>query len=119
MNIFFKIIINSLAIVITAWLLGDAIVLDGFTMAIGVAIVLSIFNVTLKPLLIILTLPATIFSFGLFLFAINALVIMAADSLLDGFEVRGFGWALLFSLILSLVNSFLVNLGKNKRNTNR
>lgn len=115
MNIFIKIIINTLAIFITAWLLGDAVLLHSFGAAIWVALALSIFNVTLKPLLIILTLPATIFSFGLFLFVINALIIMAADHLVDGFEVRSFLWAMFFSLILSIVNSFLVKLGKPKR----
>lgn len=115
MNIFIKIIINTLAIFITAWLLGDAILLQSFSAALWVALALSIFNVTLKPLLIILTLPATIFSFGLFLFVINAIIIMAADNLVDGFEVRSFWWAMIFSLILSIVNSFLVKLGKSKR----
>tara|TARA_R110002096_G_scaffold431885_1_gene647625 strand:- start:28981 stop:29340 length:360 start_codon:yes stop_codon:yes gene_type:complete len=119
MNIFIKIIINTLAIFITAWLLGDAVILNSIIAAIWVALALSVFNVTLKPLLILLTLPATIFSFGLFLFVINALLIMAADHLVDGFAVLNFGWALLFSLILSLVNSFLVKLGKPKSQRSR
>lgn len=119
MNIVVKIIINTLAIFITAWLLGDAIVLDGFTTAIWIALVLSIFNVTLKPLLILLTLPATLFSFGLFLFVINALLIMAADNLIDGFQVQSFWWALLFSLLLSVINSFLTRLGKDDDSARR
>jgi len=116
-NFIIKLIINTLGVFAAAWLLSPAVQLEGdFTTAILVALVLIIFNVTLKPLLIFFTLPATIVTFGLFLFVINALVIMAADSLISGFEVRNFWWALLFSLLLSIINSFLYNLGDKRVN---
>ncbi len=115
-NWLIKLVVSTLGVFVTAWILGDAIVLTGFTSALLVALVLSIFNVTLKPLLIFFTLPATIFTFGLFLFVINAVLIMGADALIDGFAVRNFWWALLFSLVLSIINSMLFSLGdRNKR----
>ena len=80
---------------------------DDFWTAIALAVVLAFLNAIVKPIIIILTLPATLLTFGLFLFAINAGMILLADYLLDGFRVDGFLWALLFSLLLSLVTSLL------------
>ncbi len=110
-----RLIVNTLSIFITAWILGDAVQIGSIGIAILVAIVLLVFNITLKPLLILLTLPATIVTFGLFLFVINALIIMAADSLVAGFSVANFWWALLFSLVLSIVNAMLFSLGERSR----
>jgi putative membrane protein len=110
-NLLIKLIVSTLSVFITAWILGDAVILEGFGTAILVAVVLAVFNVTLKPLLIFFTLPATLVTFGLFLFVINALIIMAADSLIAGFTVVNFWWALLFSLVLSVVNGLLYGLG--------
>ena len=80
---------------------------DDFWTAIALAVVMAFLNAIVKPIIIILTLPATLLTFGLFLFAINAGMILLADYLLDGFRVDGFLWALLFSLLLSLVTSLL------------
>jgi len=113
-NLLVKLIVNTLSVFITAWILGDAVRLDGFGTAILVAIVLALLNITVKPLLIFFTIPATIFTLGLFLFVINAVVILLADNLISGFAVRGFWWALLFSLVLSFVNSLLNSFGKEK-----
>jgi putative membrane protein len=114
MNFLVKLIVNAIAVVVTAWILGDSIQLDGFGTAIIVALVLVLLNITLKPVLVIFTLPATVFTFGLFLFVINALVILAADYLVSGFSVQSFWWALLFSLVLSIINSMLFSLGDKK-----
>lgn len=114
-NLLLKLIVNTLGIFITGWILGDAVHLDSFWTAILVALVLAVFNVTLKPLLVFLTLPATIFTFGLFLFVVNALIIMAADALIAGFDVANFWWALLFSLVLSVINGMLFTLGERSR----
>ncbi len=114
-NLIIKLIVNTLGVFVTAWILGDAVKLTGWVSALFVAAVLAVFNVTLKPLLIFFTLPATIFTFGLFLFVINALLIMGADALVSGFEVRNFWWALLFSLLLSIINSMLFSLGDRNR----
>lgn len=99
-------LLNALAIFLTAQLL-PGITVNGYTTALLVSIVLGLINIFLKPLLILLTLPATILTLGLFLFVINAFMIMLADSLIAGFAVANFWWALLFSLVLTVINSLL------------
>jgi putative membrane protein len=114
-NWFVRVLVSSLAVFITAYLLPHVFVANAAT-AIMIAILLSFLNTFLKPILIILTLPVTILSLGLFLLVINAGIILMADYLLVEFKVDGFIWALVFSLILSLVNSFLEQLlGTNKK----
>jgi putative membrane protein len=81
--------------------------IDSFWTAIVLALVLAILNILVKPVLIILTLPITILTFGLFLFVINACIILLAGKFVNGFHVDGFGWALLFSLLLSILTSML------------
>jgi putative membrane protein len=110
-SLLLRLLANTIGIFVTAWILGDAVRLDGVSSAVAVAIVLAILNTFLKPILILFTLPATLFSLGLFLFVINAIVIMLADSMLSGFSVSSFWWALIFSLVLSFVNSLLRNFG--------
>ena len=75
---------------------------------------------TLKPLLILFTIPVTVITLGFFLLVINAIIILVADQLLRGFEVDGFWWALLFSLLLWITNSFLKDVsGQNKKKRSR
>jgi len=81
--------------------------IDTFWTAVVFAVVLAILNIFIKPLIILLTLPVTILTLGLFLFVINALVVLLASKFVSGISIAGFGWALLFSLILSLVTSVL------------
>jgi putative membrane protein len=81
--------------------------IDSFWTAIVLALVLAVLNILVKPVLIILTLPITILTFGLFLFVINACIILLAGKFVNGFHVDGFGWALLFSLLLSILTSML------------
>jgi len=81
--------------------------IKNFWAAIILAVVLAILNAIVKPILIILTLPLTLVTLGLFLFVINAGIILIADNFIDGFNVDGFWWALLFSLLLSIVTSIL------------
>ena len=69
------------------------------------AIVLALLNTFIKPLLVIFTFPITIVTLGLFLFVINAIIILLADKFMDGIKIDGFLWALIFSLILSVVSS--------------
>jgi putative membrane protein len=78
-----------------------------FKVAIIFALVLAVLNAIVKPLLILLTLPITIITLGLFLFVINAIIILLADKLMDGVKIDGFLWALVFSLILSVISSAL------------
>ncbi len=110
-SLLIRLIVNTLSVFLAAWILEPYVQLSGFGTAILVAIVLGLLNLTIKPLLILLTIPATLVTFGLFLFVINALVIMAADSLVGGFTVQNFWWALIFSLLLSFINSLLFRLG--------
>lgn len=110
-----RIIISSLAVMITAWLLPGVHVEDYLT-GILVALVLALLNAFLKPLLVIFTLPATLFTFGLFLFVINAVIILIADKLVSGLSVGGFWWAMLFSVVLTLITSILQSLGTKRRN---
>ena len=91
--------------------------IDSFWTAIILAVVLAVLNAILKPILIILTLPITLVTFGLFLFVINAAIILLADKFIDGFDVDGFWWALLFSLLLSTVSAVLYKEEPTKQNT--
>jgi putative membrane protein len=71
------------------------------------AIVIALLNKFVKPLLIILTIPATLFTFGLFLLVINASVLLMASELVDGFKIQSFWAALGLSLVISLINALL------------
>ncbi|MEO6902819.1 MAG: phage holin family protein [Bacteroidia bacterium] len=112
-----KLIISTLAVLITSYLLpGVKIEGNSFFTALVVAAVLAFLNAILKPIMIILTIPITIVTFGFFLLVINAFMILLASKLVNGFYVNGFWWALLFSLILSLTTSILENFNKNRDN---
>lgn len=107
-------IIDTLAVLICAYLLPGVDVAS-FWVAILVALALALLNQFVRPILIILTIPATIVTFGLFLLVINALIIMLADFIVNGFEVDNFWWALLFSFVLTIVKSILNGLrGKDR-----
>ena len=113
MNLIMRLIVTSIVAFGLSYLL-EGIKFDSFWTAIIVAIVLAILNAIIKPLLILFTLPITLFTFGLFLFVINALIILLAEKLVTGFHVDGFWWALLFSLLLSLLTSLLYKERKEK-----
>jgi putative membrane protein len=106
MNIILRIIISAVVAFALSYILSG-VHIQSFVTALILAIVLGLLNIFVKPLLIILTLPITIFTFGLFLFVINALIILLAAKFVNGFRVDGFWWALLFSLLLSILTSFL------------
>ena len=114
MKIILKVLLTAIAVVILAKLL-PGIQVDGYTSAIYVAIVLGLLRIFVRPLIILFTLPITIITLGLFLFVINAIIILLADKLVDGFTVSGFGYALLFSLLLSFFQSILFSLLKEKK----
>ena len=106
-------ITSVLAILIAAYLVpGVHVTLLG---AVVLAVVLGVFNIFLKPLLTILTLPITILTLGLFSLVINALLVMLADVVIPDFALDGFWIALLFSIVVSLVNSFFHLALKDKR----
>ena len=113
MKLILKILLTAIAVVVIANFL-PGVAVTNFSNAILVAIVLGILRVTVKPLLIFFTLPATIVTLGLFLLVINAVIILLADKIVDGFNVSGFWIALLFSLILSLFQSILYSFLEEK-----
>jgi putative membrane protein len=114
MKFIIQLVISTLAVLISAYFLSPHISIDNnsFITALVVAAVLAFLNTVLKPIMIVLTIPITIFSFGLFLLAINAFMIMLASKIVTGFHVTGFWWALLFSFILSIVTSILESVKK-------
>jgi putative membrane protein len=97
--------VNAVAIYVAAYLL-PGVELKGPVAAVATAVVLGVVNVLIKPVLILLTLPITIVTLGLFLLVINACVVLLAAALVPGFEVEGFWWALLYSVALSIINAF-------------
>ena len=101
-----NLLISALAVYLTAWLL-PGIVVKSFWSAMGISFIIGLLNVLVRPLLTLLTIPVTIVTLGLFLFVIDALIIMLAAKLLDGFIVNGFWWALIFSIIVTSVTNFL------------
>ena len=106
MRLLIRFLLNAIAVYFTAYLLHGVHV-SSFTTALLVAFVLGIVNVTIKPLLFLLTLPITILTLGLFTFVINACMILFVEWIVPSFRVDGFWWALLFSLVLSVVSSIL------------
>jgi len=107
MKTLLKILLTALAVVILADILPGILIEDNYMTAIVVAIIIALLNMFVRPLLIFFTLPATLFTFGLFLFVINAIIILMAGKLVDGFYVSGFWTALIFSILLSFFRSFL------------
>jgi putative membrane protein len=105
-QILINLLVSGLAVLISGYVLPGVKVDDFFT-AIVVAVVLGIVNAALRPVLVLLTLPITIITLGLFTFAINALMVLLVDAIVPGFHVQDFLWALIFSIVLAIVNSFL------------
>jgi putative membrane protein len=99
-------LLMTVAVLLSAYLL-PGVTVAGFGTAMLVALVLGIVNVVLKPFLILITLPITILTLGLFLLVINTVLIQLTSALVPGFAVRNFGWAFLFGLVLAVVNYFL------------
>lgn len=114
MNLILRILLSAIAVVILAKVLPSVSV-DSYMTAVIVAVVLSLLNLLVKPILVILTLPVTIVTFGLFLLIINAIIILLADKLIDGFAVENIWWALIFSLLLSFLQSIFFSLLKEDK----
>jgi putative membrane protein len=104
MKFIIRFLLSGLAVLLTAYLL-PGVTVENYGYALLVAVVLSLVNAIVKPVLVFLTIPITIVTLGLFLLVINAVLILLVDYFIDGFAVTNFWWALAFSLILSLFNS--------------
>ena len=97
-----KWLLSAAALLLVAYLYSG-VQITSFTAALIAALVIGLFNAVLRPILVLLTLPVTVVTLGLFLFVINALMFWSAAGVLEGFHVRGFVAALIGSLIYSLV----------------
>lgn len=106
MKLLFRIIITALLVILIPKIISGIYVAD-FKTAVIVAVVLGLLNIFIKPILVILTLPFTIVTLGLFLLVINAVIILLCDNIVEGFRVNSFLTALIFSLVLSLLQSIM------------
>ncbi len=99
-----RLLISGVAVLLTGYLLSG-VAISGFWVSVLVAFLLGIANTYLRPILSLIALPLTILTFGLFLLVINVLMVYLVEWLVPGFAVSNFWWALLFSLIQSLLNT--------------
>ncbi len=106
MKFLIKIILSSFSVIVADWLLKGVNIEDYLT-SILVAFVLAVLNMILKPILVLLTIPITMITFGFFLLVINAVIVLVASDIVPGFTINGFWWAVAFSLIVSLLNSII------------
>lgn len=113
MDFLLRLIISSLAILVTA-LVMPGVQVESMWTAILVALVLSVLNAIVKPVLVILTIPITVVTLGIFLLVINAIIILLADKIVPGFQVNSFWSAFFFSIVLSLVTAVLERLAKKE-----
>mgnify|MGYP001602552756 FL=1 len=104
MHIVSKLILNALAILLAAYLI-PGITVESFYVALLAALILGILNIIVKPILVILTLPITILTLGLFMFVINRFLFWFLGTFLNGFHVDGFLTAILGALLVSFVSS--------------
>jgi putative membrane protein len=102
MKILVKWLLSAVALLAVAHLYSGVVV-QSFSSALIAALVIGLFNAVLRPVLVVLTLPVTVVTLGLFLFVINALMFWSAAGLLDGFHVQGFSAALIGSLLYTLL----------------
>ena len=103
MKIIINWVISALTIIVAAYILPGVHV-NGFLAALVLAVVLGAINMTLRPILLILTLPISVITLGLFALVINALLIMLAAYIVPGFYVASFWWAFIFGIVLAVVN---------------
>lgn len=106
MNWLAKLLLTSLAILLIGYFL-PGIQVESFWSAFILTVVLTLLNITVKPVMVILTIPLTVITLGLFHLVTNTLVVLIADYFVDGVFIDGFWWALLFGVLLSFVNSAL------------
>ncbi|MCT4666244.1 MAG: phage holin family protein [Flavobacteriales bacterium] len=104
MKTILKLLFTALIVLVLAEYM-PGVQVQGWKSSLIVALVLAILRIFVRPIMVLLTLPITIFSLGLFLLVINAAIILLVDSLISGFHVDGFWWAFLFSILLSVLQS--------------
>lgn len=104
MNFILKLLVNALAVLITSYLI-PGVHIESPVWSIVIAAVLVLLNTIVRPIMIILTLPITLFTFGLFILVINAGVILLTSMIVPGFTVENFWSALGFSIVLSIIQT--------------
>lgn len=114
MKLLFKILITALLVMLISHFMKGVHVAN-FSTSIIVAIVLGLLNIFVKPILILFTLPVTIFTLGLFLLVINAILILLCTHIVGGFSVDSFWTALLFSIVLSILQSIMYSFSKDEK----
>jgi len=115
MKLLMKIVFSSIIVMFLSHFIKGVYV-ENFITSIIVAIVLGLLNVFVKPILILFTLPVTVFTLGLFLLVINAILILLCAKIVGGFKVDSFFTALIFSIVLSLLQSIMYRLIKDEKN---
>jgi putative membrane protein len=106
MQLIVRLLITGIAVFVASYIL-PGVQVDSFVTALIVAIVLGVINAFIKPILMILTLPITLVTLGLFTFVINALLVLLTDYVVPGFSVDNFFWALGFSIVVLMVCGFV------------
>jgi putative membrane protein len=115
MGFIIKVLVTALAVWVAAYFLPGVHLQNDAKTIVIVALVLALLNAIVKPILIILTIPVTIITLGLFLLVINALMVVWTSKLVDGFKVDGWLTALFFSFIVSFVSSILHSIARDRR----
>ncbi len=106
MHTLYQLLISAVAVMLTAYFMRGVEV-KGFGQALVTALLLALVNTFVKPILIILTIPFTVVTLGLFLLVINALLVYLVSAISPGFKVRDFGSAFVFSILLAVINWIL------------
>lgn len=106
MQILINLLLSAIAVFVSSYILSGVHV-DSFATALIVAVVLALVNTFIKPLVLLLTLPITLLTLGLFSLVINALMVVLVATLVRGFQVDGVLWAFMFSIVLSLVSTVI------------
>jgi putative membrane protein len=102
-----RLVLNGVAIIVAAWIV-PGLQLTGVLPALVAGAILGVVNALVRPVLLILTLPLTLVTLGLFIFVINALCLALTASVVPGFEISGF-WAALFGALLVSIVSWILN----------
>jgi putative membrane protein len=106
MKAIIKLVLMGVAVMISAYVIPNVYV-DGFLTAVVVAVILTVVNFIIKPIVILLTLPINILTLGLFTFVINAGMVLLVSNIVPGFYITGLFPAVLFSIVLSVIRGFL------------
>jgi len=106
MNLLVRWLLSTLILLGGAYLI-PGIALDSFVTGLWVTLLLGLASISVKPVLIVLTFPVTIVTLGLFIFVINALLLLGAAKLVDGFAIDGFWWAFLLALFVAAANALV------------